>query len=1244
MDYLKCVTLNVRGLGNRDKRLKLFNYLKEKKTDVILLQETFCTNELCDTFNKDWDGAVYHSSAPTSHGKGVCIMLSNTVDFEFISCHTDSNGRRILLNVDIHGHIYSFVSIYCPNGINDRKDFLNSSYKWISENALTCDNIVCGGDFNSVLNSLDRKNSNFCKKSADLLKVFMNKLKLDDTWRAFNKSVNEFTYIDPSDRNRDSRIDYLFLSLSLSKNSMNCTICNAPVPDHNAVFVDINISINPRGPGYWKLNVSILENDDYIKGIHDLIDRTVADYNDVGDKLVWELCKVRIREYSICYCSNLSRIHKTQVTVLEDRLRNGIYKDNGERKTIKEQLDRLYMNNAKGAQIRSRARYVEEGEKSTSFFLGLEKKRQKDNTLRSIKYDNEIHTSTEGLLNAVANFYEELYSSCKPKSNDISSYLQNITDIKTLSDDERDSIEGKITMDEATKAIRSLKPNKSPGLDGIPSEFYVKFWDKIGDIIVKSFNESYDDGELSESQRMAVISLIFKKGDAQLLQNYRPISLTNSDYKILAFCLANRLQLVIKSIINPGQVAYIKGRYIGNNIRLVEDIIEYYENNELGGILFALDFKKAFDSLEWEFLFQVLQKFNFGDMFISWVKTLYTHPLAYIKNNGYLSRHIEIKRSIRQGCPVSCLLFIIAVEIMGNKIRNEDRIKGVVIPNCTKKVKILQYADDGICFLNDTDELELLIRIVTEFGQLSGTKLNLTKCEGLWYGIYKERQINCNLLNIKWPLEPIRCLGIYIGNDKECNYKLNWTNRIESIRALLQSWKKRDLTVFGKVCIIKQLAIPKILYSASMLYTPDNIVKEINSMFYEFIWGKREFVKRGVMIADVIDGGCNMIDVESLFHSVKCSWAIRLLNAHEDELWPVIAKNVYDLKRKDFLLFRLSFTNCKKALFISNLPLFYQQILCAFNKAKCISHDHFCNTILEQPLWGNDFITCDTQHGKNMTLFYQGWIDNSIVKVGDLRFVDGTMDENFVYQVIKKKRNILSEVSRLKKALRPYSNLIGNHEPDNEHFLPLFSHPDFMCDSFSDSKSKFFYNKLVTKKINRPVAIETYWSNLFNNMNIEFGTVYRNKIAVIKDKKMAEFNLKILHNILPCNANLYKWKQKPSDLCSTCNVVEDLPHMLYHCVFAKIIWDKVNLYSNLTLLDTDVILGVNLSPCENLIVTLISYHIYKMWLRQSYDNVPRNVLTVLHQLKLELRHIHELYSHLHCEELCGKLQHVISIL
>ena len=181
--------------------------------------------------------------------------------------------------------------------------------------------------------------------------------------------------------------------------------------------------------------------------------------------------------------------------------------------------------------------------------------------------------------------------------------------------------------------------------------------------------ETYIKGVLPDSLRRSVISLLYKKDDKCLLKNYIPISLTNYDYKIIAFVLAQKLQGVIGTLISHDQSAYIKKRYIGNNARFISDIIDYTNLFYKPGVLLSLDFEKAFDTLEWEFMFKCLKKFNFGDGCLNWIKMLYTDPNVVIKNNGYLSREIKLSTGLLQGCPISALIFILCVEIMAIKIR-----------------------------------------------------------------------------------------------------------------------------------------------------------------------------------------------------------------------------------------------------------------------------------------------------------------------------------------------------------------------------------------------------------------------------------------------------------------------------------------------------------------------------------------------------------------------------------------------
>ncbi len=583
MDQLKCITLNVRGLRDGAKRSRLINYLNDNKVNIVFLQETFCTQELESEFLKEWKGKIYHSFSSSNHARGVCILISDNIKFDLVSEHKDKEGRLLLLNICINESDFSLLSVYSPNKEKERVSFIKDTSDWCSENVTSPSKFIVGGDFNCALETIDRKMKHQKDKSHLALKQFLASFNLVDSWRLKNKSTTDFTYIDPSNRGYDSRIDYIFIPHILKDKITQCYIKPAPVPDHKAVNVILNMCEKNRGSGYWKLNTNVLTDDLYVKGIEEIIDRTISDYIDAGNKIVWELCKLRIKEFSVAYCKEKQKSKKCEKKMLEQKINmlDGFDDElsRKERSECWEKLNILYCDDAKGAQIRARAQYIEEGERNTKYFLSLETKRQKSNAINSLKVNGVEHTDDKELLQVIADFYDDLYKSKSATDEEVDKYLSRIQIENVLTDDLRDSIEGKITYDECAKALKCLKLNKSPGLDGLPAEFYKKIWDKLNTLIVDAYNESYDEQILIESQRKAVISLIFKKGDAQLLTNYRPISVTCVDYKILAFCLSNRLQSVIKHIVHPGQVAYIKGRFIGTNIRLIQDILEFTDEH-----------------------------------------------------------------------------------------------------------------------------------------------------------------------------------------------------------------------------------------------------------------------------------------------------------------------------------------------------------------------------------------------------------------------------------------------------------------------------------------------------------------------------------------------------------------------------------------------------------------------------------------------------------------------------------------
>ena len=236
-------------------------------------------------------------------------------------------------------------------------------------------------------------------------------------------------------------------------------------------------------------------------------------------------------------------------------------------------------------------------------------------------------------------------------------------------------------------------------------------------------------------------------------------------------------------------------------------------------------------------------------------------------NNGWISEIFKNSRGIRQGFPLSALLFVLSVEIMALRIRNNKDIKGfqIKIDEQTHSIQISQLADDTTLYFNSKNDISVAMNEIEIFGNFSGLMINRNKTEGLWIGKLKHSQDKEE--NIKWTNKPIKSLGIYYGHDYiECE-KLNWEKKIEKMNSLFLSWSKRNLSILGKVLIIKALIIPIFTFIVSSCVIPEKYKKEIESKCFKFIWnGKPDKVKRNTLIGDFEKGGLNMIDIEIILY------------------------------------------------------------------------------------------------------------------------------------------------------------------------------------------------------------------------------------------------------------------------------------------------------------------------------------------------------------------------------------------
>ena len=208
-----------------------------------------------------------------------------------------------------------------------------------------------------------------------------------------------------------------------------------------------------------------------------------------------------------------------------------------------------------------------------------------------------------------------------------------------LTDNESRLCEGELTKRECWEALQTMGNNKSPGNDGLSREFNVCFFNEIHSYLLQSLNMSFREGQLSRSQRQAVIVLIEKKDkDKRFLKNWRPISLINVDAKKASKAIALRIKKVIGNLVHCDQTAYVGNRNIGESVRLINNILEYTDENDIEAILFSADFEKAFDPVEHSFIISTLRAFGFGPDFIKWVETFFKNAGSCVMNNGRINR------------------------------------------------------------------------------------------------------------------------------------------------------------------------------------------------------------------------------------------------------------------------------------------------------------------------------------------------------------------------------------------------------------------------------------------------------------------------------------------------------------------------------------------------------------------------------------------------------------------------------
>jgi len=305
------------------------------------------------------------------------------------------------------------------------------------------------------------------------------------------------------------------------------------------------------------------------------------------------------------------------------------------------------------------------------------------------------------------------------------------------------------------------------------------------------------------------------------------------DYKIIAKILADRLKKALPHVVHVDQTCGVVGRSTKWNLQLIRDAIAWVEERDLPLMGVSLDQAKAFDRVNRWFMFKVMEKMGFGDIFIGWIRTLYKEASCLVQVNGRLGKGFELREGVRQGCPLSPLLFVLYMEPVAEAIRIDCRIKGLMIPGSKGTVvKLSQYADDTTLLLQSDKCLERALDLFGEFSLASGASLNISKSSVKFFGRFKQRRDGIGGLQVCEG--PVKILGIHFQSEGSAT--LNWMKRISSVQVRIARWKERRLSLIGKVLILKMDVLPAMQYLAYIYPLPACMRKVVLRLVFNFVW------------------------------------------------------------------------------------------------------------------------------------------------------------------------------------------------------------------------------------------------------------------------------------------------------------------------------------------------------------------------------------------------------------------------
>ncbi|KAJ9680532.1 hypothetical protein PVL29_019761 [Vitis rotundifolia] len=572
------------------------------------------------------------------------------------------------------------------------------------------------------------------------------------------------------------------------------------------------------------------------------------------------------------------------------------------RKEAKEDFKKWVLMEEISWRQKSRQTWLKEGDKNTGFFHKMANSNRRKNCLKKIKVDGTWLSEDQDIQRGVVRAFQSLLSDpggWRPSVNNL--------EFDSIGAEEAARLELMFTVEEVFLALSELNGDKAPGPDGFTLAFWHFCWDFTKDEIMGFFKDFFERGKFVRSLNTTFLVLIPKKGGAEDLTDFRPISLVGSLYKLLAKVLANRLKKVVGKVVSTTQNAFVEGRQILDAALIANEVIDSLLKRKESGVLCKLDLEKAYDRINWDFLLSVMKKMGFGEKWAGWINWCLSTASFSVLINGSSTGFFRSTRGLRQGDPLSPYLFVLGMEALTSLINRA--VRGGYLSGCRIRgrggagirVSHLLFADDTLVFCEDSQEqLAFLSWLLLWFEATSGLRINLNKSEILPVGRVENAEILAAELGCKVRSLPSTYLGLPLGASHKS--VMVWDGMEERMRKRLALWKRQFISKGGRITLIRSSLASMPTYLMSLMRMPRVVKLRLEKIQRDFLWEggalekKPHLIKWGIVCSHKKKGGLGIRDLTTLNRALLCKWSWRFA-VERDSYWKLIIGTKFGVVR-----------------------------------------------------------------------------------------------------------------------------------------------------------------------------------------------------------------------------------------------------------------------------------------------------------------------------------------------------------